>query len=151
MAHRELSSEETQQVLASEQVVRIAFHDGMSHYLIPLGYVWLRSALYGITERGRKTEMAQARPSVAFQIDTSSSTGLFEWRSVTGEGQFEIVMDASEKQEVLVALQPVIESAPDWWQRDQGPRMAAGELEVWKVTATETHGRLYGPPSTGSL
>ncbi len=148
MAHRDLREEEIWNVLAEEQVVRIAFHDGESHYLVPLGYVRLQAALCGVAGRGRKTDMAEARPSVAFQVDSSSSTGLFEWKSVTGEGRFEIVTNNTEKQEVLAALQPVMAEAPAWWQREQASRMAAGELEVWRVTPTTIEGRSYEQSSS---
>jgi nitroimidazol reductase NimA-like FMN-containing flavoprotein (pyridoxamine 5'-phosphate oxidase superfamily) len=91
MPAQDLNKNDTLAILAEEQLVRVAFHDGESPYLIPLGYVWLRSALYGVTDSGRKTDIAEANPRVAFQVDTSSTTGLFEWRSVTGEGRFEII------------------------------------------------------------
>ncbi len=143
MPARDLSNDEISKILAGEQLVRVAFHDGDSPYLIPLGYVWLRSALYGLTKPGRKTHIAEANPCVAFQVDTSSATGLFESESVTGEGQFEIVTHDEEKQEALSALQSVIAQAPDWWQREQAPRVASGELQVWKVTPTCISGRRY--------
>ncbi len=148
MPPSDLSDAEVADVLEGERVVRVAFRDGESVYLIPLGYVWLNSALHGVTEFGRKTRIAEADPRVAFQVDTSSDTGLFEWRSVTGEGRFELVTAEDVTREVLLALQPIIEDAPEWWQRDQGPKIAAGTLQVWRVTPTHLQGRRYGPPAT---
>jgi nitroimidazol reductase NimA-like FMN-containing flavoprotein (pyridoxamine 5'-phosphate oxidase superfamily) len=123
-------------VLAGQNHVRVAFHDGRAPYLIPLGYVYFQSALYGVTEAGRKTQMAEQNATVAFQVDTSHNTGLWEWSSVTGEGTFAIVGTDEEKERALDALQPVIGQAPDWWRREQGPRMASGALLVWKITPT---------------
>jgi nitroimidazol reductase NimA-like FMN-containing flavoprotein (pyridoxamine 5'-phosphate oxidase superfamily) len=122
----------------------VAFRDHASLYLIPLGYVWLRSALFGVADVGRKTEIAERNPRVAFQVDTSMQTGLWEWRSVTGEGTFELV-DGAQKGETLSALQPVIAAAPDWWRREQGPRMAAGALVVWRLNPTQFAGCRYAP------
>lgn len=147
MPASDLSDAEVADVLEGEGVVRVAFRDGESVYLIPLGYVWLSSALHGVTELGRKTRIAEADPRVSFQLDTSSDTGLFEWRSVTGEGRFELVVDEGVKREVLLALQPIIGAAPEWWQRDQGPKIAAGTLQVWRITPTHLQGRSYGPGS----
>jgi nitroimidazol reductase NimA-like FMN-containing flavoprotein (pyridoxamine 5'-phosphate oxidase superfamily) len=147
MPVRELMNEEVNNLLAGEHVVRVAYQDESCPYLIPLGYVWMRNALYGVMEQGRKTQIAEENPRVAFQVDTSCRTGLFEWGSVTGEGQFQVVVDAEERNEALSALQPVIAQAPDWWQREQAPRMAAGSLLVWKLTPIRATGRQYEPPS----
>lgn len=145
MPASDLSDAEVADVLEREGVVRVAFRDGESVYLIPLGYVWLYSGLHGVTELGRKTRLAEVDPRVAFQVDTSSDTGVFEWRSVTGEGRFELVRDESVKREVLMALQPIISAAPEWWQRDQRPKIASGTLQVWRITPNHLHGRRYGP------
>ena len=147
MAYRDLREDETWDVLAAERVVRIAFHDGDSHYLLPLGYVLLGETLCGVTGCGRKTEMAKTRSSVALQVDTASATGLYEWKSVTGEGRFEIVTSGSRKRKTLLAMQPLMADAPEWWRREQEPRMASGEFEVWQVTPTEVHGRSFEPPA----
>jgi len=148
MPRTSLNHEDCARVLAGEQLVRIAFRDQESVYLIPLGYVWLHSALYGVADVGRKTEMAQRNPIVAFQVDTSARTGLWEWGSVTGDGHFQLV-DGSEKQEALSALQPVIADAPDWWRREQGPKMASGALVVWRLRPTQVAGCRYAPGEPG--
>jgi len=134
--------------LANEQLVRVAFRDQDVLYLIPLGYVWLRSALYGVADRGRKTDIASRNPVIAFQVDTAMNTGLWEWESVTGEGTFALV-DGTEKQEALSALQSAIAKAPDWWLREQGPRMAAGALVVWRIRPTQIAGCRYAPGKGG--
>jgi nitroimidazol reductase NimA-like FMN-containing flavoprotein (pyridoxamine 5'-phosphate oxidase superfamily) len=131
--------------LSEQNLARVAFHDGRASYLIPLGYVYLQSRLYGVADAGRKTEMARQNAAVSFQVDTSGDTGLWEWRSVTGEGTFEIVGN-KEKALALAALQPVIAQAPDWWRREQGPKMASGALLVWKITPSVVTGCEYVPP-----
>jgi len=144
MPRYDLSADETIRVLAGEKLVRVAFHDGEAPYLIPLGYVWLDSALFGVADPGRKTRLAEGHPGVAFQVDTSAETGVFEWESVTGEGTFEIVAEGdAEKRQVLTALQSVIAEAPDWWQREQASKM--GSLLVWKLTPTRISGCRYAP------
>ena len=120
MPRKELSRSETLRVLAAQKLVRIAFRDGQSSYLVPLGYVWVAPVLCGVTDIGRKTRLAEKEPLVSFQVDTSSDTGLWEWRSVTGEGKFEIVDNDEEKQQLFEALQQIIGAAPDWWRAEQG-------------------------------
>jgi uncharacterized protein len=148
MPRSSMSHEDSQRVLAQQNLVGVAFRDGGSVYLIPLGYVWLGSALYGVTEAGRKTEIAAQNPTVAFQVDTSARTGLWEWESVTGEGQFAIVGGA-EKQAAISALQSVIAQAPDWWRREQAPRMASGQLLVWRIRPSQVDGCRYSPGPEG--
>jgi nitroimidazol reductase NimA-like FMN-containing flavoprotein (pyridoxamine 5'-phosphate oxidase superfamily) len=142
---QELVASEKTTVLAKGRIVRIAFRDGESSYLIPFGYVWLNGAMYGVTEAGRKIQLSEANPTVAFQVDTSLQTGIWEWESVTGTGSFEIA-GAEERSRALAALQPAIAEAPDWWRHEQAPRMAAGVWLVWKLTPTKTSGCRYAPP-----
>lgn len=145
MPRQPLSEDECVRLLAREALVRVAFHDETSLYLIPLGYVWLRGALHGVTERGRKTRVAEANSNVAFQVDSSAHTGLWKWDSVTGEGSFELVASDAEKQQVLSGLQPVVAQAPEWWRQDQAARIAAGTLLVWKIVPTRVSGCRYAP------
>jgi len=116
-------------------------------YLIPLGYVWRLSALYGVTEPGRKTRLAAASPRVAFQVDTAVRTGLFEWESVTGSGSFEMVDDEDEKRAALEELLALAADAPPWWRDEQGPRMASGHLLVWRIRPDRMTGARYIPPT----
>jgi nitroimidazol reductase NimA-like FMN-containing flavoprotein (pyridoxamine 5'-phosphate oxidase superfamily) len=130
-------------VVAAGDVVRVAFLDGRTPYLIPFGYVWMDSAMYGVTDPGKKTELAAANPEVAFQIDTSSVTGLFEWESVTGVGRFEIVEDPAERGEVLASLEDFVATAPDWWRDEQVDRMKSGHLLAWRLTPSTLTGARY--------
>ena len=146
MPRLEIGNKECIRVLARQHLVRVAFLSPEAPYLIPLGYVWLDGALYGVTEAGYKTRLATANPTVAFQVDSALETGLWEWESVTGTGTFAL---ASEQQraKALAALQPMLTEAPDWWRQEQMPRMAAGVLLVWKLTPATMSGCRYVPPS----
>lgn len=140
MPRQVLSNDKALQVLATQNIVRVAFRDGSSSYLIPLGYVWLPSALYGVSEAGHKTQLAEKDPNVSFQVDTSNSTGVFQWQSVTGQGKFEIVANDEQKQKVWQALNPIMQTAPNWWLQQQAPHLASGDLLVWKITPSNITG-----------
>jgi len=148
MPRTAITQDQAASVLERAQLVRVAFRDGDSTYLIPLGYTWLGTALYGVADRGLKTELAERDSRVAFQVDTALDTGLFEWESVTGSGQFAVVTDGDEAGRVIAALQPFLGQAPDWWRAEQGPRMAAGALIVWRIDPTSFTGVRYAPPET---
>ena len=142
-----MSDDEARQLLESCDLLRVAFHDGTEPYLIPLGCVWHDDALYGVTDSGRKTQIASEHSLVAFQVDTSRQTGIFEWESVTGQGRFEIVADPTEIGQAMAKLQPFVAGAPDWWREEQAPRMATGELLVWRIRPTTATGVRYVRPS----
>lgn len=132
-------------VLRNGHLVRVAFRDGDATYLIPLGYSWMETALYGVGERGRKTDLASKEPMVAFQVDTAMETGLFQWESVTGTGQFAVVTDEEEARSALEVLRPFIAEAPDWWRAEQAPRLAQGGLIVWRIAPSSFTGMRYAP------
>lgn len=142
-----MSGAEIKRLLETCELLRVAFYDGDDAYLIPLGCVWHDGGLYGVTDAGRKTEIAARNARVAFQADTARQTGLFEWESVTGEGQFEIVTDPTEIGQAMAKLQPFVATAPDWWKREQAPRMSAGELLVWRIHPTTHSGVRYVRPT----
>ncbi len=129
MPRGSMEEAEVARLLESCELIRIAFH------------------FYGVTDPGHKTELASANPNVAFQADTARETGLFDWESVTGQGEFIIVSDAAEKGIALAKLLAFVDTAPDWWKAEQGPRMAAGELLVWRIIPESMTGVRYTAPS----
>jgi nitroimidazol reductase NimA-like FMN-containing flavoprotein (pyridoxamine 5'-phosphate oxidase superfamily) len=142
-----MSEAEIGSLLETCELLRVAFYDGRSMYLVPLGCVWVDGALYGVADAGRKTQIAAEHPDVAFQTDTARQTGLFEWESVTGNGEFEIVTSPSEVGMAMAKLQPFVAAAPDWWKAEQAPKMSSGQLLVWRLRPTATTGVRYIPPS----
>lgn len=144
MAAFDLDPDAVRRVLAAESVVRVAFRDGDERYLIPLGYVWLDGALHGVSGPGRKIRLAQADPRVTFQVDTSASTGWFEWESVTGDGRFEVVADDGVRGAVVEAWRPTVDAAPNWWREEIAPALDAGKLLVWRLTPGTVSGRRFG-------
>lgn len=148
MPRTAISSDQAARLLQKAQLVRVAFRHGDATYLIPLGYTWVGSALYGVADRGLKTELAARDPVVAFQVDTAIDTGLFEWESVTGTGRFAVVTDGDEAGRAIAALQPFIAEAPEWWRAEQGPRMAEGALIVWRIDPIAFTGVRYARPDT---
>jgi len=142
-----MSQDEVARLLETCDLLRVAFLDGTDTYLIPLGCVWHDGALYGVADAGRKTEIAAQHPRVAFQFDTARQTGLFEWESLTGEGDFEVVTDPIEIGSAMTKLQLFVASAPDWWRQEQAPRMASGQLLVWRIRPRVTTGVRYVQPA----
>jgi len=150
MPSRLLTEQEISDILGSEGVVRVAFYDEEHPYVIPFGYVYLKSRLHGITAPGRKSQIAERNPRVGFQVDTSARSGPWEWKSGTGEGRFEFVESEEERREALSALEPMLAEAPAWWQGEIRPLVQRGIVRVWKITPTRVGGVQYARPEGAS-
>jgi uncharacterized protein len=86
---RDLSREETEEMIERNNVGRIAFsfHDRVD--IEPIHYVYEHGWLYGRTSEGGKLAAVQHNQWVAFEIDEVK--GIFEWRSVVIHGTFWIL------------------------------------------------------------
>ena len=141
MALRELTDQEIEEVLKEQRIVRIAFADKSDVYLIPLGYVWVDGAMWGTTNRGRKTKMAEENPRVVFQMDNSEEGGPFEWHSVFGEGSFEIMAGKRHMARILPRLAKRFADIPSWANKEALAQFARGEISVFRITPTRLTGK----------
>ena len=143
-----LKTEQCLSLIQSERIARFAFKADDEIYLIPLGYVWFEGALCGMTDAGRKTQIAAINSRVTFQLDDSAERGPFGWRSVTGEGDFEIVID----QPTISRMAPVIlekfSDAPNWAMSELGAKVEQGKAVFFKVNLRSIAGRAFteSPP-----
>jgi uncharacterized protein len=83
---RDLSREETEDLIRRNNVGRIAFafHDRVD--IEPIHYVYEHGWLYGRTSEGQKLATLKHNQWVAFEIDEVQD--VFEWRSVVIHGSF---------------------------------------------------------------
>lgn len=86
---RDLSREETEDVIKRNKVGRIAFafHDRVD--IEPIHYVYERGWLYGRTSEGEKLATLRHNQWIAFEIDEVND--IFDWRSVVIHGSFWIL------------------------------------------------------------
>src|ERR1700741_1644194 len=86
---RDLSRDEVEQILARNNVGRLAFslHDRVD--IQPIHYVYERGWLYGRTSEGEKIATLAHNQWVAFEVDEVKGT--FDWRSVVIHGSFWIL------------------------------------------------------------
>lgn len=86
---RMLSREEIEEVLARNNVGRIAFslHDRVD--IEPISYVFDSGWIYGRTSHGTKLSTIAHHRWVAFEVDEVQD--MFEWRSVVVKGAFYLV------------------------------------------------------------
>jgi nitroimidazol reductase NimA-like FMN-containing flavoprotein (pyridoxamine 5'-phosphate oxidase superfamily) len=148
MAFREMSRADVDRLLAAERLVHVAFDAAGERYLVPLGFVWHRDALWAMTSPGRKTRMAAANPRVSFQVDTSARTGNFVWQSVSGEGTVEVVSDPGELATVARLLESRFPDMPDWMRAEHAERRARGDVVYVRIRPSRLAGRRSDPPGS---
>ncbi|MDQ2889004.1 MAG: pyridoxamine 5'-phosphate oxidase family protein [Gemmatimonadota bacterium] len=93
-----LTRDESERLLARNNVGRIAFsfHDRVD--IEPIHYVFDSGWIYGRTGEGTKLSTLEHHPWVAFEVDEVK--GIFEWRSVVVKGAFYLVeADTSMQQD----------------------------------------------------
>lgn len=145
MAFKELNQAELDELLERERIVRIGFQANGESYLVPLGFAMYQGALCAMTTHGRKTQMATDNPKVSFQVDTSATTGPFNWRSVSGEGVFEIVKDASDIEAIVPLLVERFPDMPQWMQEEYAQRQERGEVVFVRLRPSRMAGRKSEP------
>lgn len=86
---RELGQEEIEEILARNNVGRIAFslHDRVD--IQPINYVFDSGWIYGRTSLGSKLSTIAHHRWVAFEVDEVQ--GVFEWKSVVVKGAFYLI------------------------------------------------------------
>lgn len=141
MALRELSKSEIEGLLSEQRIVRVGFDAFGERYLVPLGYVWFDGSLCAVTTQGRKTRMAKDNPQVSFQLDDSVETGLFGWKSVSGEGTFKFVTDPAEIERMSPVLFGRFPDIPEWAQKEYAEKQASGQLVWVRIRPTRMTGR----------
>ena len=145
MAFKEMSQTEVDHLLDTERVVRIGFDANGERYLVPLGFIRHRGALYAMTTRGRKTRMAGANANVSFQIDTSARTGPFSWHSVSGEGTFELVTDPEEIETISSLLVSRFPDMPEWMQSEYAEKQEQGHVVFVRIRPSRSTGMKSQP------
>lgn len=147
MGFREFNREEIEQVLAAERVVRLGFAAEGEVYVVPVFFTWFEGALCGLTTPGRKTRMAALNPAAAFQIDSSATSGPWQWSSVTGDGRFETVPEPAEFGPFAGQLRRQLADAPAWAQQELEQRFARLGMVAWRLRPQRLSGRAHEPGS----
>lgn len=84
-----LTPEEIEAVLHQQYIGRLGCHAEDLTYVVPVGYAYDGTYIYGHSYSGMKTDMVKKNPSVCFQVDNIDSA--FHWQSVIAWGELEIL------------------------------------------------------------
>jgi nitroimidazol reductase NimA-like FMN-containing flavoprotein (pyridoxamine 5'-phosphate oxidase superfamily) len=145
MGTRALTPDEVLLVLEKERVIRVAFFGQDGHFLVPMFYAWRDGAFCGLTTPGRKMAMARANDRVAFQVDSTATTGPWEWASVSGHGRWVEVADPLEFGEFAGLFYRRLADAPAWALAALEARFGERGVVGWRLEPEELSGRAHGP------
>lgn len=90
---RELARREIEEILARNNVGRVAFvlRDGAD--IEPINYVYKDGWIYGRTSKGTKLDSVARHARVAFEVDEVEA--IFDWRSVVVKGALSVMQPES--------------------------------------------------------
>ncbi len=145
MALRDLTPDEVTLVLEAERVVRVAFAADGELFLVPMFYTLFEGALCGLTTPGTKTRITEQSPSVAFQVDSTVTTGIWEWSSVTGAGTWEVVASPKEFGPFAAQLGGQLADQPDWTRDTLQARFRDLGMIAWRIRPTKLGGKRSVP------
>ena len=107
-----MTTEEMDILLKKQLIGHIGCHaDGIT-YIVPISYVYDGTHIYAHSLRGMKIDIMRKNPKVCFQVDNTRN--LANWQSVICQGEFEEILEETNKQDALRKLNsralPIINS-----------------------------------------
>jgi nitroimidazol reductase NimA-like FMN-containing flavoprotein (pyridoxamine 5'-phosphate oxidase superfamily) len=98
----QLTTEQCEQILASEVVGRIGCYADHEVNIVPITYVFDKGLVYAHSKEGHKIDMMRKNPKVCFQVDRIEN--MASWRSVIGWGVFEELKEKLDQETALRVL-----------------------------------------------
>lgn len=99
-----MDEKETQDLLRSGRICRMALNDSPQPYIIPLDYVYLNGKMYfHFANYGKKVDLYNKSPYVCVEVDQYNED-ITDYRSVTLMGKLTRVTDNREKEMAADAL-----------------------------------------------
>lgn len=83
----DLTVSQMEQLLRMEYIARIACHDGVRSYVVPVSYVYHDNCFYAHSGLGLKIEIMREHRDVCFEIDHIDD--IANWQSVIAWGTYE--------------------------------------------------------------
>lgn len=137
-----------EELIAKEQILRVAFYDNGDIYIVPVNYGYSRmndkySFYFHGAKAGRKYELSKSEPIAGFEIDgkyklLESETACdfsASFQSVIGTGTLHLVEDREEKIRGLNAIMKQSSKKTEWDYSDKMLEAAAVfRLDVVKMS-----------------
>lgn len=135
----ELNAAEIEALLRENVIGRIGCHAFGQTYVVPITYVYDRSAIYARSAEGMKIHMMRENPRVCFEVD--SMDGLANWKSVIASGLYQ-ELDGDDARERFMWLVSRLAGRLDGPPGDTvHPRGESPAGVVYRIVIEEKAGR----------
>lgn len=114
MLIREMTGQESRDMLSRLGMGRLACTRDNRPYIVPVYFAYASDRLYGFATFGRKIEWMRLNPHVCVEADEVRSH--FEWQSVIVIGRYEEFPDTAEYKDQRTQAQALLERRFLWWQ-----------------------------------
>ena len=94
--------EESRQLLSASRVGRLGCVDNGEPYVVPINHYFEDGSIYSHSQPGRKIDILRSNPRACLQVDYVEDD--FNWRSAIAYGDFEEILEPSERRTVLKKL-----------------------------------------------
>jgi len=111
---RELSNQESLDLLTHTRLGRLACAQGTQPYIVPIYFAYAAGSLYSFATVGRKIEWMRANPRVCVEVDEVVSSQ--QWKSVVAFGRYEELLDEPEGQDLRAFAHKVLQPTGMWWE-----------------------------------
>ena len=140
----ELSQEQIDHLLRTEQLGRIGCHAGGVTYIVPVSYVFDGISIYALSAEGMKLRMMRENPRVCFEVEHVERW--YNWQSVIAWGTFEELHDAEAERAYQLLhsrLTPLIEfeSRTSAGGDAPAPGVAAEQFVLYRIRLEDRTGR----------
>lgn len=111
---RELSREESIELVSSNHIGRLACSRDDQPYIVPIQYAFAANRLYGFSMPGQKVDWMRANPRVCVEIDEFS--GRESWKSVVIYGTYRELPDTEPGHHERLQAWSLLEKRTNWWE-----------------------------------
>jgi nitroimidazol reductase NimA-like FMN-containing flavoprotein (pyridoxamine 5'-phosphate oxidase superfamily) len=146
----ELSPDEIEMVLRSQQTGRIGVTDGSKVYIFPVSYGYDGESIAIVSRPGLKLRLMRTHADVCFEVEAIETPA--RWRTVMAHGRFEEV-GAAEREAALavIAAQGQIYAPPSLAPYLDGPEaMVVYRIRLEEKTGRFENNELFHPRAAGT-
>ena len=113
MLIRELTRQESLDLVARTHLGRLGCSQGMQPYIVPIHFAYQNNCLYGFSMPGQKIDWMRANPLVCVEADHMSGE---QWTTVVVFGRYEELSDAAEMRSELALALGLLQQRASWWE-----------------------------------
>jgi len=146
MLIRELTRQESLEVLARTHLGRLACARGMQPYIVPIYFAYQNNWLYSFSVLGQKIDWMRANPLVCVEADQMRRE---LWATVVVSGRYEELRDTPELQSERTYAFDLLQHRAMWWEHGGAKKVPGGTPATvpvfYRIKIEQITGRCAGP------